>query len=180
MTDASRITSDARRSIRDRLRINSYLMRLDWYLEGILRGADRLATIKSLRQELTTDPRELTNALTDLGPPNVLASRYSDEGERRPLWSIGIITGGIVLLAYWAVFLSYAGGMLAAVDSNALTEAHSTFLFIQVEVFSNTEGFGIGWANRWVWLVVPAAIIVAAFLTGSRSWRALRRHRSFA
>lgn len=76
------------------MRIDTYLTRLEWHLEGILSGADRKATIKSLRQELMTDPRQLTNVLSDLGPPNVLATRYAEEGEQRPLWSIGIIIGG--------------------------------------------------------------------------------------
>ena len=83
MTDSPR-TKEFRRSIRDRMRIDTYLTRLEWHLEGILSGADRKATIKSLRQELMTDPRQLTNVLSDLGPPNVLATRYAEEGERRP------------------------------------------------------------------------------------------------
>ena len=176
MTDSPR-TKEFRRSIRDRMRIDTYLTRLEWHLEGILSGADRKATIKSLRQELMADPRQLTNVLSDLGPPNVLATRYAEEGERRPLWSIGIIIGGIALLAYWTVFLSYAGGMLAVVDTAALVEARSAFLFIDVEAFSNTEGIGIGWSGGWAWLVVPTAIVVVAFLIGARFWRGLPRHR---
>ncbi|MGP5598842.1 hypothetical protein ACTXOJ_07520 [Glutamicibacter arilaitensis] len=140
-------------------------------------GADRKATIKSLRQELMTDPRQLTNVLSDLGPPNVLTTRYAEEGERRPLWSIGIIIGGIALLAYWTVFLSYAGGMLAVVDTAELAEARSAFLLIDVVAFSNTEEVGIGWSSGWAWMVVPTAIVVVSFLIGARFWRALPRHR---
>ncbi|AIY02772.1 hypothetical protein ART_3173 [Arthrobacter sp. PAMC 25486] len=157
------------------MRIESYLIRLEWHLEGILRGADRKATITSLRQELLTDPRELASALADLGPASVLAARYGDEGERRPLWSMGVVIGAIALLAYWAVFLSFTGGMLAAVDSAAPAEAHSTFLFVGVEAFSNAESIGIGWVSGWAWLVVPATIVLAAFLLGARIWRAFRR-----
>ena len=176
MTDAIRMTSGSRRSIRDRMRIDTYLLRLEWHLEGILRGADRKATIASLRQELLTDPRDLASALADLGPASVLAARYGDEGERRPLWSIGVIIGAIALLAYWAVFLSYTGGMLAAVDSAAPAEAHSAFLFVGVEAFSNAEAVGIGWTGGWAWLIVPAVIMLVAFLLGARIWRAFRRH----
>lgn len=137
-------------------------------------------TLESLRQELGADPRGLATALSDLGSPRVLAARYADEGERRPLWSIGIIVAAVALLVYWALFFSYTGGMLAAVDSTAPSRAHSYFLFIQVEAFSTPDAIGIGWTSEWAWLVVPATIIVVAFLTGARSWRAIRRHRSLA
>ena len=93
MTDVPR-TSDPRRWIRDLRRIGTYLLRLDWHLEGSLPSAERKSIIKSLRQELAAGPRNLAKALSDLEPPQVLASHYADESERRPLWSIGIITGG--------------------------------------------------------------------------------------
>lgn len=175
MTNAIRLMSDSRRSIRDRMRIDTYLMRLEWHLEGIMRGAERKTTIASLRQELLTDPRDLASSLADLGPASVLAARYGDEGERRPLWSIGVIIGAIVLLVYWGLFFAFTGGMLAAVDSAAPAEAHSTFLFVGVEAFSNAEMIGIGWAGGWAWLVVPATIVLAAFLLGARIWRGFSR-----
>lgn len=177
MTDASPAMKYPQRSIPDRLRIDAYLLRLDWHLEGSLPSAERKAIIKSLHQELSADRRDLTNALNDLGSPQVLATRYADEGTLRPLWSIGILAAGLTLLVYLALFLSYTGGMLAAVDSAAPARAQSFFLFIQVEAFSTTEGVGIGWTSEWAWLVVPAVIIAIAFLTGARTWRALRRTR---
>ena len=152
-------------------------MRLDWHLEGCLPSAERKATIGSLRQELAADPRDITHALNDLGSPRVLATRYADEGTQRPLWSIGVIIAALALLAYWALFLSFTGGMLAAVDSAAPSRAQSTFLFIQVEAFSNADGFGIGWSSGWAWLLVPFVIITVAFLAGARTWRAFRRDR---
>lgn len=66
--------------------------------------------------------------------------------------------------------------MLAAVDSAAPAEAHSAFLFVGVEAFSNAEAVGIGWTGGWAWLIVPAVIILVAFLLGARIWRAFRRH----
>lgn len=169
-------TTEFPRSIRDRIRIESYLTRLEWHLEGVMPGAERKAIAETLRRELMADPRNLATALADLGGPRVLAARYADEGQQRPLWSIGVIIAGIALLAYWAVFLSYTGGMLAAVDSAAPAEAHSTFLFVQVEAFSSSEGIGIGWTSGWAWLLVPGSIMAVAFLAGARAWRALPRH----
>lgn len=174
MTDSPH-TKELRRSLRDRMRIETYLTRLEWHLEGVMPGAERKATAETLRRELMADPRNLAMALADLGAPRVLASRYADEGQQRPQWSMGVIVTGIALLAYWAVFLSYTGGMLAAVDSAAPATAHSTFLFIQVEAFSSSDGIDIGWTSGWAWLLVPAAIAAIAFLSGSRVWRALPR-----
>ena len=174
MPNKSPVEYVARRSVTDRLRIDTYHMRVDWHLEGVTRSAERKAAIRSLRAELAGDPRHIRTALRDLGPPNALAARYAEEGQQSPTWSIGIITAGVALLVYWIVFLSYTGGMLAAVDSIAPGEAHSTFLFIDVMAFSNAEGIGIGWTSGWAWLVVPAVIVTIALLLGARSWRRAR------
>lgn len=149
-------------------------MRVDWHLEGVTRRAERRAAIRSLREQLAGDPRDLLTALSDLGPPNALAARYADEGVRKPTWSIGVIIAGVALFVYWVVFLSYTGGMLAVVDSTAPSEAHARFLFIEVMAFSNADGVGIGWTSGWAWLVVPGVIVTIAFLLGARSWRLLR------
>jgi hypothetical protein len=161
----------ARRSPTDRLRMHFYLVRVDWYLEGATRSSERKAAIRSLREELEGDPRDIRAALKDLGPPNALAARYAEEGQRSPMWSIGIIIAAIALLIYWTVFLSFASGMLAVVHSTAPGEAHASFLFIDVVAFSNATGIGIGWSGGWTWLGVPAAIVTIAFLLGARSWR---------
>ncbi len=175
MTDAIFPASGSRRSIADRLRIDAYLTRLEWHLEGSLRGRERKAVIKGLRAELVADPRETGAALRDLGAPRILAARYADEGTLRPLWSIGIVTAGAALLVYWALFLTYALGMLAVVEGTSTGSANSRFLFIPIEAFSSADAVGIGWTGGWAWLVVPAVIVLAAFLGGSRFWRAFQR-----
>lgn len=175
MTDASISTNTSRRSVLDNLRIDVYLLRLDWHLEGSLPGAQRKTAIKGLKQELAGDPRVVGDALRDLGTPRVLAARHGDEGALRPQWCIGIVIAATALLVYWALFLAFTGGMLAAVESAALGSAESSFLFIPVEAFSSADAVGIGWAGGWAWLVVPAVITAIAFLTGARAWRALRR-----
>lgn len=161
----------ARRSPTDRLRIDLFLMRLDWHLEGVTRRTERKEAIRSLREELAADPRDIRTALSDLGPPNTLAARYANEGERSPMWSMGIITATVALLVYWTVFLSFAGGMLAAVDSTAPGEAHAKLLFVDVTASSNANAIGVTWTSGWAWLVVPAVFATIAFLLGARSWR---------
>ncbi|MBP2412228.1 hypothetical protein JOF48_001027 [Arthrobacter stackebrandtii] len=175
MTDAIAPAIRSRRSIADRLRIDAYMTRFEWHLEGGLPGGERKAVVKGLREELAADPRETGAALRDLGTPRTLAARYTDEGALRPLWSIGIVTAGAALLVYWILFLTYALGMLAVVDGASVGSATSQFLFIPVQAFSSPEGFGIGWTGGWAWLMVPAAIVLVAFLAGARIWRAFRR-----
>ena len=165
-------------STSDRVRLDLYLLRLDWHLEAGLRGRDRKSAVRSLREELVADPRGLVPALTDLGSPSALAARYADDGPPRPLWSLGVITASAALLTWWTVFLCFTGGMLAAVNDLAPAEATSTFALVQVGAFSGPEGIGISWTSGVAWLLVPTAVVLLAFLLGSRSWRLLRRGRS--
>ncbi len=160
-------------SVLDRLRMELYLTRLEWHLEEVMRGRERRATIRELRHVLKTDPRGTVVGLRDLGSPKLLAEQYGGDRHRRPLWSIGVITAGAVLLAYWTVFLAFTFGMLAVVESSALQEAHATLFSMDVIAFHTTDGFGIGWTSQWAWLVVPAVIALVALLLGARSWRAL-------
>ncbi|MDN5756472.1 MAG: hypothetical protein L0J68_07070 [Micrococcaceae bacterium] len=176
MNDLHDTDTTARRSMMDRLRIDLYLMRLDWHLEGGLPGAGRKNVIRSLRDDLLVEPRSTGAALRDLGPASGLAARYGDEGMKRPLWSIGIITAGAALLVYWALFLSYVWGMLAAVDDAGAQQAHSAFLFlVPVTAFDTEAGVGIGWSSGLAWLVVPLVITLLAFALGARLWRLTRR-----
>lgn len=170
--------SKPRSTFRDRLRTETYFMRLDWHLEAILPGKERRATIKELRQALSGDPRGSTAALNDLGHPKGLARQYAADGKRRPLWSIGIITAATALLVYWMVFFSFAFGMLSVVDSHKPMEAETTIFFVEVLAFSSADAVGIGWTSTWAWLAVPAVIIMMAFLLGARSWRLLGRLRT--
>lgn len=161
-----------RRSFRDRLHTDLYLMRLDWHLEAVLPGKERRATIKELRQALAGDPRTTAASLSDLGHPQDLARHYAAD-ERRPLWAFGVITAGTALLVYWLVFLSFTFGMLAVVDSRAPMEANATIFFIDVIAFSTSDEVGIGWNSTWAWLMVPGILITLALLLGARAWRLL-------
>ena len=159
------------RSLRDRLRTEKYLTRLDWHLEGVMAGKQRRATIRELRVTLASDPRDTATTLGDLGPPQVLAQQYGEQGARRPQWSMGIIAAGLALLVYWTVFLSFAFGMLAVVDSNAPGEAQAPFFFVDVTAYSTADAFGIGWSSGWSWILLPAAVAAVSFLLAARAWR---------
>ncbi|GAA5228573.1 hypothetical protein GCM10025778_31110 [Paeniglutamicibacter antarcticus] len=87
------------------------------------------------------------------------------------MWSIGIIATGVVIFFYWGLLLSFGAGMLAALKKSGIAEAHATFLLVDVTASSNAAGIGIGWTSQAVWLVIPAIIIILAFLLGSRLWR---------
>lgn len=177
MSDSPREVQYRQRTWMERLRIEGFLVRMEWHLEGGLSGAERRVAVDSLREELLSDHRALSTALRDLGSPRALAAQYGDDDTLRPLWSIGIITAGAALFIYWALFLSFTGGMLAAVESTAPARAQSYFLFVQVEAFWSADAVGIGWTSQWAWLGVPAVIVMIAFLIGARVWRAIKRHR---
>ncbi|MBG6226505.1 hypothetical protein IWX63_003104 [Arthrobacter sp. CAN_A2] len=168
-------TKTLHRSLGDRLRTGMYLTRLDWHLEAVMPGKERRSTLKELRQTLAGDPRGTHTSLHDLGSPKALAEQYAGDTHRRPLLSIGVIFAGAALLIYWTVFLSYAFGMLAALESTGSTEAEARFFTVDVTAYSTAEAFGIGWSGDWSWLVVPTLIAAIAFLLGARSWRAISR-----
>ncbi len=167
-----------KRSFLDRLRIETFLTRLEWHLEGAVTGKVRRATARELREALTSDPRGTATAIEDLGPPRVLAHQYSEQGSRRPLWSIGIVAAGLTLLVYWTAFLSFVFGMLAVVDSGASGEAYATFFFVDVTAYSTADTFGIWWAGGWAWIIVPFVLCVISFLLAARSWRIATARRS--
>lgn len=179
MTDSTLQSAEApRRSFRDRLRTETYLTRLDWHLEGVLAGKDRRATVRELRGTLASDPRDTATTLSDLGPPHGLAQRYAEQGTRRPLWSMGIIAAGGTLLVYWTVFLSFAFGMLAVVDSSEQREAQASLFFVDITAYSTSEAFGVGLTTGWAWIIVPAALALASFLLGARFWRVFTARRA--
>lgn len=171
MSDSPRTLDAPRRSLRERWRMFVYLARFEWHLEGFLQSKERKTAISSLRKEVLADPRDIDVALLALGPPAVLAARWAKEGTVRPLWSIGIIAAGVVLFVYWGLLLSFAAGMLASVRNSGIAEAHAKYLFVDVSASSSGDGISIGWASQGAWLIVPALIIVGAFIVGARLWR---------
>lgn len=157
------------------LAISTYLLRLDWHLEGITSTSERKRILRTLREDIQSDPRPPQLVLADLGSPRTLAARYGEGGRRRPLWSVGVISAAAALLTYWIVFGAFTGGMLAVVDAQAPMTADAVFIFVPVTAFSNEEGIGIGWSGGWEWLIVPTVIIAIFLLLGARAWRLFRR-----
>jgi hypothetical protein len=164
-------------STSDQTRLDLFILRLEWHLEGELSGRDRKDAVRALREEVSTDPRGVKRALADLGVPSALATRYGDDAPPRPLWSIGIITAASALVIWWALFLCFTGGMLAAVDNLAPAEANATFALVDVTAFSGPDGIGIGWTSGIAWLLVPTCLVLLAFVLGSRSWRLVTTRR---
>lgn len=175
MTSSTLQTEDPRPSFPARLRTETYLARVDWHLEAVMNGKHRRSTIRELRQAILSDPRGIDVSLDDLGSPKSLARQYGDDEDLQPLWSIGVISAGSMLLAYWVLFLTFAFGMLAATDSSTPMKAHAEFLFVDVTTFSTAEAVGIEWTSGWAWLIVPAIIGVVSFLLGARCWRLFGR-----
>lgn len=165
-------------SFADRWHRDAYLQRLDWHLEAVVTGRERRSIVRSLRDELSVDRRPMKTALADLGSPRALAARYADDSAPlRPTWSIGVIWGGVALLAYWFSFTLFALGMLSVVEQSTLDEAHARFFFVDVLAFANADGIGVGWSGGVAWILVPVAILTIAVLVGARCWRALPRAR---
>ncbi|MDY0914511.1 hypothetical protein [Rathayibacter festucae] len=160
------------------LAVSTYLLRLDWHLEGITSTSERRRILRTLRENIQSDPRPPQLVLADLGSPRALAARYGEGGRRRPLWSVGVISAAAALLTYWIVFGAFTGGMLAVVNAEAPMTADAVFLFVPVTAFSTEDGIGIGWSGGWEWLIVPAMVVAVSLLLGARAWRLFRRDKT--
>jgi len=160
-------------STADRWRRDAYLQRVEWHLEAVAPGRERRAIIRSLRDDLTAERRPMRSALADLGSPRALAARYADDPPRlRPTWSLGVIWGGVAILAYWFSFALFTLGMLSVLEQSTLDEARTRFFFVDVLAFANDDGIGVGWSGDVAWILVPVLILAVAVLLGARCWRA--------
>lgn len=169
-------TADSTPTMSERMRRDWYLEQLDWHLESRVPTRTRTSIVRSLRDEIDADPRDLGDVLGDLGSPRVLAERYAEGASGpRPHWSAGAIWAGVALGLYWIVFGAYVLGMLAVVESTGAGRAESNFLSVPVEAVANGDAVGIGFTGGIAWIVVPLVIVAVVFAIGSRIWRLTRR-----
>lgn len=170
----------ARRSLADQLRLDAYLMKVDWALEtdvGVS-GRERRSIVRGLKDDLNSeDPtRKMKDILRELGNPTRLAFSYAAEPSvLRPKWIAGAVSAAIAIGVYWVLMITYALGMLSALQQSGMKEAHSVFFFTPTSVFDSSVGFGASWDVSVQGVLVPVALGLVVFLLVSRSWRLFNR-----
>lgn len=165
-----------RLGLADRLRLDRYLIRLDWHLQDYPGTAAR-AIRREIKADLLSAATEIgmPAALDALGSPAVLAHGYLTElGRPRPRFTAGAIAAGLAIGAVWSMQVAYAFGALdtlAAVGdaSVTLTSLGTSMTYTRTASQISVEG-----ALTWPWLVLWLAVGLVAFSLASRLWR-LRR-----
>lgn len=159
-------------SLADRLRRWSYLQDVELWLDP-MPGRRRREVLRDLRSNLADAAADvgMRQAIDDLGKPRALARSYlSTEPRRRPSWSLGVITAGLVLLVTMLVFFGYLAGMTDALLDGGGGTATGSFFGIAVAVEASDTVLA-GSFQGWSWPITVVAVL--ALLLGAQVWRYL-------
>ncbi len=166
----------ARPGLADRLRLDWYLIRLDWHLQDYPQKAAR-AIKREIKADLLTAAAEtgMPAALAALGSPAVLAHGYLTElGRPRPRFTAGAIAAALVVGALWYMQIAYAIGALDTLEAVGGGAATLTVLGSAMTYTHTAAEISVEGAFSWQWLAVWIGAGVLAFLPGSRIWRLWR------
>lgn len=167
-----------RPGIRDLVRRESYLARLDWSLRNLPSKESRQIQ-RDLRRDVTATAADIgmRPALADLGTPGVLASQYTTgidpEG---PRYGSGALAAGVTVCAIVFLMLAYAIGTLDTLDALGGGVRDMKFWGSQMTFTSTTDTISFDMVNILPMLLVTLAISVVTFLIFARIWRL--RHRA--
>lgn len=159
-------------TLTDRLRRWSYLQDVELWLDP-MPGRRRREVIRDLRANLADAASDvgMRRAIDDLGRPRALARAYVDgEPRRRPIWTVGVLAAGGVLLLAELVLLGYLGGMTDALLSSGGGTGSGSFFGVRVTTVGTADEMSWSFVG-WSWPITIAALL--AFLLGSRGWRLL-------
>lgn len=157
----------------DRLRIEMAILRIDWELDGRVPWRVRGRLKSELRSNLiaAAESSGAKAAVSQLGDLRALGASYLEiyRGRldaRRGAWAAVITYAAIQVLAI-AVFLAFQSGIVAGGGHGGSYEVLPGFGPFQGSV---NHGFELEIFSR-----AHLVLMVAAFLIGSRAWRALPR-----
>ena len=167
-------TIEARSSFGVWRRRESYLFRLDLWLEESLSSRERRSILREIRDNITVDAaaRGIDAALDSLGSPRTLARSFADTDRgSRPSWNLAIYWFTGLLMLWWTMAFTYTAGMLSALLDTGAESAESYFLGLPVSAFNRESGIGIGWEASSVVAYIPLMVMVAAAFIAGRLWR---------
>jgi hypothetical protein len=167
-------TPEARSAFGVWSRRESYLFRLDLWLEESVAGRQRRSILREIRNNITVDAasRGIDAALDSLGSPRALARGFADSGsDRRPFWNRAMYWFTGLLLLWRTLVFTYTAGMLSALLSSGAESAESHFFGFPVSAFNRETGIGMGWEASTVVAYIPLMIMVAAAIIAGRLWR---------
>ncbi|WP_404383313.1 hypothetical protein LL946_18395 [Knoellia locipacati] len=167
----------------DRLRIESAILRYDFWLEMRGVGGSRRRDLRrELRANLTEAGADVgtTAALFGIGSPKELAYAATDADPSRPRWSQGLMwaAGTLLVLLVWLAITSL--NLVQAVEATGSTQAVDVSPFpwfgTTFTVQSSPGVLEASISPLWQLLAGP----MLAFLLVAQPWRLLRRRRPAA
>lgn len=167
-------TPPARVSLRDRLRIERYLLDFSWPMQDYPRKE-----YKQIRSELRASLVAATldvggeRAVKELGSPFALADGYIAElGRKLPRWSTGAVAAGLAVATLVYLSLAYTLGSLDTLEALGGGEVDlRIFGFTTTIHFSEQQIWAQGTAT-WAGLAIYGGVALVSFALGSRFWRA--------
>ena len=167
-------TTKTRSTFRVWRRRESYLFRLDLWVEECVSLRERRSILREIRGNIKVDAaaRGIDAALDSLGPPRTLARSFAetDRGSR-PFWNRAICWFTGLLLLWWTLAFVYTAGMLAALLSSGAEQAESDFFGFPVSAFNRDSGIGIGWEASSFVTYIPLMVMVVAAIVAGKLWR---------
>ena len=155
-------------------RRESYLFRLDLWLEERVSLRERRSILREIRDNIKADAaaRGIDTALDSLGSPRALARSFAEDGRgNRPSWNRAIYWFTGLLMLWWTLAFVYTAGMLSALISSGAESAESYFLGLPVSAFNRESGIGIGWEASSVVAYIPLMVMVGGAIIAGRLWR---------
>ena len=157
----------------DQLRLDGYLIRLDWHLQDYPQKAAR-AIKREIKADLLTAAGEvgMPAALAAFGSPAVLAHGYLGElGRERPRFTAGAVAAGLSIGVVWFLQIAYAFGALDALGAVGGGTATLTALGASATYTNTADILSVGGTFTWQWFVLWIGVGLLAFVPFSRIWR---------
>jgi len=160
----------------DQLRLDWYLIRLDWHLQDYPQKAAR-AIKREIKSDLLTAAAQvgMPAALAALGRPVVLAHGYLGElGRDRPRFTAGAVAAGLAIGVIWFLQIAYAFGALDTLEATGGGTATMTSLGAAVTYTHTSSAISVEGAFTWQWFALWLGVGMVAFVLTSRLWRLWR------
>lgn len=165
--------SPTRLPLRERLRIERYLLSFSWPMQDYPRKEYK--QIKSeLRASLVAAALDVGSdqAIKDLGSPFALADQYiSGLGRKLPRWSTGAIVAGLAVSALIYLSLAYTLGALDTLEALGGGEVELSVFGASTTVHFSEHELWVQGNAAWGALAVYGGVAIVSFLLGARAWR---------
>jgi hypothetical protein len=161
----------------DRLRRDWFFVRFSWYMQDYP-GREYRRIRQELRAEITAAAADvgMVAALHDLGHPRVLADGYKAELPKRlPRFVTGAVAAALTVGAIAYLHLAYTLGVIETLESVGGGSFTSGPFGTVTSVTVADDGIAMLVTPTMTSWLVNVGLGLAAFVLGSRLWRALRR-----